>query len=113
MVVGILGQDTQPVGQQLLAFSSIPKAARWTRNRHAQTAELLTSSSYKNVLIENVALRGRDRKRGLPRGAKGRARGRGEARGKARGMIKVRGKQLDGERAPRKIDGRWRDKCYM
>ena len=60
MVVGMLGQDAQPIGQQILAFAPIPKAARRARNRQTQIAELLTSSPYKNALIEKVALRGRD-----------------------------------------------------
>ena len=47
MVVGMLGQDAQPIGQQIPAFSPIPKGAPRARNRQAQTAELLTSSLYK------------------------------------------------------------------
>ena len=52
MVLGMLGQNAQPIGQQILAF---PKATRRARNRQAQTAELLTSSPYTNVLNEKVA----------------------------------------------------------
>ena len=44
MVVGMLGQDAQPIGQQILAFSPIPKAAPRARDRQAQIAELSTSS---------------------------------------------------------------------
>ena len=57
MVVGMLGQDAHPIGQQILAFSLIPKDALRARNRQAQIAEILNSSPYKNVLIEKVALR--------------------------------------------------------
>ena len=68
------------------------------RNRHAQTAELLTPSSYKNVLIENVALRGRDGKGVAKRNERERERERERGGGEARGMINVRGQQLNGER---------------
>ena len=60
MVVGMLNQDAQPIGQQILAFSPIPKVAPQARDRQVQIAEQLTTSPYKNVLIEKVALRGRD-----------------------------------------------------
>ena len=33
MVVGMLGQDAQPIRQQILAFSPIPKTAPLARNR--------------------------------------------------------------------------------
>ena len=43
MAVGMVGQDAQPIGQQSLVFSPIPKAAPRVRNRQAQIAEFLTS----------------------------------------------------------------------
>ena len=50
MIVGMLGKDAQPIGQQILAISPIPKAAPRARNRQAQIVELLTSSLYKKCV---------------------------------------------------------------
>ena len=64
-----------PSGSKFLHFYQIRKTAQRARSRQAPIAELLTSSHYKNVLIEKVALRGRDGELGCQEEQEGKQKG--------------------------------------